>query len=142
MLFSASVGWWVAVGALLAVEMTTGTFYLLMLAVGAMGGAVAAHLDASFATQLITASLIGGGAVGLWHLRRQRQPASLPAQSNRDVNLDIGERVHVARWHADGTANVQYRGAQWSARYTGADAPAAGEFVIRAIDGSRLLLDR
>jgi membrane protein implicated in regulation of membrane protease activity len=142
MLLSASLGWWIAAGVLLAVEMTTGTFYLLMLALGAVGGALAAHLDAGFATQLTAAALIGGGAVGLWHLRRQRLPKPPAAQYSRDVNLDIGERVHVASWHADGTAHVQYRGARWSVRYLGADAPHTGEFVIRAVDGNRLLLDR
>jgi membrane protein implicated in regulation of membrane protease activity len=139
---SASVVWWVACGVLLAVEMTTGTFYLLMLALGAAGGAVAAHLDASLATQLITSAVLGGGAVGVWHMRRVRSPKAETAQFNRDVNLDIGERVHVTRWQADGSAHVQYRGAQWSARYLGTGTPATGEFVIRAIDGNRLLLDR
>jgi membrane protein implicated in regulation of membrane protease activity len=142
MLLSASAGWWVAAGVLLAIEMTTGTFYLLMLALGAVGGAVAAHLDAGFSVQMIAAALIGGGAVGLWHVRRQRLPVPAPAQFSRDVNLDIGERVHVAHWHPDGSAQVKYRGAQWSVRYLGAGTPAAGDFVIRAIDGNRLLLDR
>jgi len=36
--------WWIATGVLIAVELATGTFYLLMLAVGAAAGAMAAHL--------------------------------------------------------------------------------------------------
>ena len=42
---------------------------------------------------------------------RSRRPAAPPASANRDVNLDIGETVHVDAWNADGTATVQYRGA-------------------------------
>ena len=40
-------GWWIAVGLLVAAEMFTGTFYLLMLAIGMTAGAVAAHLRLS-----------------------------------------------------------------------------------------------
>ena len=35
--------WWLTVGALVAAELATGTFYLLMLALGAAAGAMAAH---------------------------------------------------------------------------------------------------
>ena len=33
--WSASTGWWLAAGVLVAAELATGTFYLLMLALGA-----------------------------------------------------------------------------------------------------------
>jgi membrane protein implicated in regulation of membrane protease activity len=137
---SPAVFWWIAAGVLVAVELATGTFYLLMLALGAAAAALAAHAGLAFAMQLVIAALVGGGAVAGWHQRRQRQPQSPPASANRDVNLDIGERVHVAHWLADGTASVHYRGAQWSARYAGDGTPAPGEFVIRAVEGNRLML--
>ena len=35
--------WWLLAGSLVAVELVTGTFYLLALAVGAVAGAIAAH---------------------------------------------------------------------------------------------------
>jgi len=38
--------WWLVAGALVALELTTGTFYLLMLALGAAAGAVVAHAGA------------------------------------------------------------------------------------------------
>jgi hypothetical protein len=41
---SASTLWWLATGALVVLELTSGTFYLLMLALGAAAGALAAHL--------------------------------------------------------------------------------------------------
>lgn len=134
--------WWIVTGVAVAVELATGTFYLLMLAIGLAAAAVAAHLGTDFATQLVAAALIGGGAVTVLHLRRAKQPASAPASANRDVNIDIGERVTVAQWNADGTTRVHYRGASWAARYAGTDAPAPGEHVIRAVDGNQLLLGR
>ena len=56
------------------------------------------------------------------------------------MNLDIGERVVVSEWHADGSTHVSYRGAPWNARYAGEGRPEPGEFVISGIDGNRLLL--
>jgi len=140
--WSAATGWWIVAGVLVAAELATGTFYLLMLAVGAAAAALAAHGGMAFSGQLVVASIIGGGAVAAWHLKRSRQPAAPPATENRDVNLDIGERVTVARWNTDGSATVAYRGATWQARWHGQGAPAPGEHVIRAVEGNRLLLDR
>ena len=140
--WSAATWWWVTAGALVAAELATGTFYLLMLAVGAVAAALAAHAGLAFSGQLIVAALIGGGAVAAWHLKRSKEPAAAPAGSNRDVNLDIGERVNVLAWQSDGSATVHYRGAAWQARWHGQGAPRPGEHVIRAVDGNRLLLDR
>lgn len=134
--------WWIASGALIAIEMATGTFYLLMLALGTAGAAIAAHLSLSPSAQMLTAAIVGGGAVVTWHLLRGRQLPAPPAQANRDVNLDIGEHVQVEQWNPDGTARVQYRGASWSARYQGDDAPTPGAYVIRELEGSVLLLGR
>ncbi|HOI65513.1 MAG TPA: NfeD family protein, partial [Thiomonas arsenitoxydans] len=35
--------WWILAGFFVAMELVSGTFYLLMLAVGAVAGALAAH---------------------------------------------------------------------------------------------------
>ena len=139
--WTASTAWWLAAGALVAVELATGTFYLLMLALGAAAGAVAAHLGLSGNLQIAAAAVLGGGAVVAWHLRRSSGAPKLPAGENPDVNLDIGSTVQVAHWQADGSARVHYRGAEWDARHVGAGPATAGEHTIRAIEGSRLLLD-
>jgi membrane protein implicated in regulation of membrane protease activity len=140
--WNAPTMWWVAAGVLVAVELVSGTFYLLMLAAGAVAGALAAHLGLGHAGQLVTAALVGGGAVVAWHLGRSRRGAGAPAQANRDVNLDIGERVHVDTWSAEGEARVMYRGASWSARYGGKGDAQPGTHVIHAIEGSLLVLHR
>ncbi len=134
--------WWIAAGLLVAAELATGSFYLLMLAVGAAAGAVAAHLGLAVVGQMVVAAIVGGAAVALLHMRRAGLPKAAPASSNPDVNLDIGQSVQVDTWSAEGLTQVQYRGAAWRARFIG-NAPAeSGRHVIRAVEGSCLLLDR
>jgi membrane protein implicated in regulation of membrane protease activity len=134
--------WWLLAGAAVAVELMTGTFYLLMLAIGLVAAALAAHLGLSQSAQLVVAALVGGGAVVGWHLLRQRRPREAPAQANRDVNLDIGETVHVVRWNPDGTTTVKYRGAQWTAVPAPGTIPVAGAHRIREVIGSRLVVEQ
>jgi membrane protein implicated in regulation of membrane protease activity len=139
---STATGWWVAAGIAVAAELGTGTFYLLMIALGLAAGAVAAHLGATASMQLVAAALVGGGGTALWYWRRRvREPDDdRAAHENRDVNLDIGERVHVRAWAADRTARVQYRGSGWTARLA-PDAPAVGgEHVVVAVEGNWLVL--
>ncbi|MFO1220848.1 MAG: NfeD family protein [Burkholderiaceae bacterium] len=135
-----AVTWWVVAGLLVAAELATGTFYLLMLAVGAAAGAIAAHLGWAFAAQCVAAALVGGGATAAWHLKRFRHPHSAPAEANPDVNLDIGQTVRIERWNDDRTAQVQYRGARWAVVFGGSGTPAPGEHTIVAVQGSRLVV--
>ena len=137
---SAPMLWWIAAGALVAVEMLSGTFYLLMLALGCAAGALAAHAGAGASAQVAVAALCGAGATGAWHLRRARTPRSAPAERNRDVNLDIGSPVQVPAWQDDRTARVQYRGALWSARLTDGAEATAGAHVIVSVRGNELEL--
>ncbi|MDM4765437.1 NfeD family protein [Pelomonas sp. SE-A7] len=135
-----AIAWWIIAGVLVAIELATGTFYLLMMALGAVAAALCAHLGLGFSAQLVAAAAVGGAAVAVWHSKRARSPRE-PAESNRDVNLDIGQTVDVGQWQADGSATVKYRGAEWQARFQGSGTPHSGRHVIRAVDGSCLLLD-
>ena len=135
--------WWLLAGAAVAVELMTGTFYLLMLAVGLAAGAIAAHLGVALIGQMVIAAATGGGAVAAWHWHRSKSPAPLPANANRDVNLDIGEPVHVAHWNADGTALVKFRGANWTAvAASPAEHAAPGDFRIKEMLGNRLVIEK
>ncbi len=138
--FSSATVWWVLAGLLVAAELLTGTFYLLMVALGLAGAAVAAHLGFALTPQLLTAALLGGGATAVWHWHRAKQPRSAPAHLNRDVNLDIGERVKVTAWEADGTARVSYRGSTWSARLAPGSDSAASDYIVSAVEGNHLVL--
>jgi membrane protein implicated in regulation of membrane protease activity len=139
--WSLATWWWIAAGVLVAAELATGTFYLLMLALGSAAAALAAHLGFGFGAQLMVGALVGAGAVAAWHLKRSRTPAGPAAAESRDVNLDIGETVHVADWGADNNGFTQYRGARWGVHYLGTGLPRPGTFVIRRIEGSRLFVE-
>ena len=134
--------WWIVCGALVAAELATGTFYLLMLALGAAAAALAAWSGAGGAVQILVAAVIGGGATLLWHFKKGAKVSSLAASANPDVHIDIGQSVQVANWGPGGSATVKYRGAEWQARFIGTGLPEAGGHTIRALEGSTLLLDR
>jgi membrane protein implicated in regulation of membrane protease activity len=138
--FPTATIWWFAAGVTVAVELATGTFYLLMIAFGLAAGAVTAHLGLGLNAQIVVAALLGGGATAVWHWRRFRQPQAAPARENRDVNLDIGERVDVSAWAADRTARVRYRGSDWTARLAPGAVACAGEHRVAAVEGNWLVL--
>jgi membrane protein implicated in regulation of membrane protease activity len=132
--------WWVAAGLAVVAELSTGTFYLLMIALGLACGALAAHLGLNGTWQVAAAAAVGAGATALWHWRRYSQPHSLPARENRDVNLDIGDAVAVSAWAADRTARVQHRGTDWTARLQPGCAAQAGPHKVVAVEGNWLVL--
>jgi membrane protein implicated in regulation of membrane protease activity len=132
--------WWVLAGVAVAVELATGTFYLLMLALGMAAGAIASHLGFGVPLQIVAAAAVGGGATAVWHWRKVKGGPALPAAQNRDVNLDVGERVHVSRWTAEHTTRVQYRGSQWEARLAPGSPAHSGEHVVAAVEGNWLVL--
>jgi membrane protein implicated in regulation of membrane protease activity len=134
--------WWVAAGIAVAVELGTGTFYLLMIAVGLAAGALAAHAGAPESWQFVVAAVVGGGAVAAWHLTQGRRPARPSTRSDPDVNPDIGEMVHVDAWQADGSASVQYRGARWTVVAAPGSAQEPGQHRIREVVGNRLVVEK
>ena len=139
-LSNASV-WWIAAGVAVAAELATGTFYLLMIALGLAAAALAAHFGAAQPIQLLVAAVIGGGSTVLWHWRRvSRAGPGVPTAQDRDVNLDIGERVHVTAWQSDDTAQVSYRGSTWAARLQPGARALPGEYVVAGVEGNWLVL--
>lgn len=134
--------WWLLAGGAVALELLTGTFYLLMLAIGMVAGALAAHLGANLVVQIAVAAVVGGGAVVLWHWSPRNQRREPQAQANPNVNMDIGETVHIAAWDADGTASVHYRGAHWTAIHRPGITPTPGIHRVAELVGSRLLVDK
>ncbi|MFD2379132.1 NfeD family protein [Ottowia pentelensis] len=133
--------WWIITGLLVAAELATGTFYLLMLAIGGLAGALTAHAGADQYTQMIVAAVVGAAAVFACYWVRRRRPGDPSPRADRSVNLDVGEVVQIEHWNADGTAQIRYRGAQWTAVYRGAAAPQAGRHRVVELEGSRLLVE-
>lgn len=144
--------WWVIAGILVAVELATGSFYLLMLALGCVAGALAAHAGLGTALQIAATAIVGGMSAGALYVRRRKtlaQAAGNPmgTQNDPDLSLDLGQTVHVALWQPDGSALVQYRGASWAARLNtpqpaSAGLPEPGTYRIIGMQGNQLLLDK
>jgi len=128
--------YWMLVGfVLLIVEMTMGTFYLLVLGVAAFTGALAAWLGAPPGIQ---AAVVGAVAiVGVFLVWRLRADDVGAVSTN---SLDIGQRVTLDSWvdQAAGVARVRYRNAQWDARVIGATGKPGEVFYIRNVTGSVL----
>ncbi|UJW82640.1 NfeD family protein [Hydrogenophaga sp. SL48] len=132
--------WWLLGGALVALELFTGSFYLLMLALGATAGALAAHLGWSPSAQLVAAAVIGSAAVVGLYLNKRRRPGDPSARSLRSVNLDVGETIQVDVWQPDGTASVKYRGAQWTVVRAPGTPPEPGLYKVSELIGNRLMV--
>ena len=116
-----------------------------MIALGLAAAALATHLGAGNAMQIIIAAVVGGGSVLVWRGIKQKQPAPLEASVNADVNLDIGGTVQVDTWAAEGTSTVNYRGAKWSVSHRNPQATAthsAGAHRIVEVIGSRLIVEK
>jgi len=134
--------WWLAAGTVVGIELLTGTFYLLMLAMGLAAGALAAHTGASLVVQLVVAALVGGGAVAISYHLKKRRLSDPSARADRSVNLDVGEIIHIEAWNPDGSASVQYRGANWTAIHQPGITPSAGAHRVCELVGSRLLVEK
>jgi membrane protein implicated in regulation of membrane protease activity len=137
-----STGWWLLVGALVAMELLSGTFYLLMLALGAAAAAIAAHLGVPLVAQMIVASVAGLVSVALWYQLKKRRPGDPSARAQRSVNLDVGEIIQVDTWLSDGSAQVKYRGTLWRVIQRPGSAPAPGAYRVAELVGSSLLVDK
>lgn len=136
--------WFAAACVLVILEMATGTFYLLMIAIGAATGGIAAFAGMHGASQCVIAA--GVAAIATYALRRSRlgQPERLDAARDPAVNLDIGQALEVGEWRvlpgAAATTRVMYRGALWDAELASDGIAVPGLFMIREIQGNRLIL--
>ncbi len=136
--------WWVLTAVLVVLELVTGTFYLLVLALGCAGGGIAALAGIGISGQIgVTALVCMAGWAYL--RRRQKQKSLLVGSSAGDsaVNLDVGEILDVVAWQGKRTCEVRYRGAVWQADLAaGVDLSEArpGRYVIEQVVSNRLVL--
>jgi membrane protein implicated in regulation of membrane protease activity len=133
------MNWLVGAGILVIAELFTGTFYLLMIAIGLAFGGGAALLGASGPIQTLVAAAVGLGATSILHRSRFGRPARQGANRDQNVNLDIGARLSVASWDG-GRARVMYRGALWDVELGPGALAEAGEYRIVEVQGSRLIV--
>lgn len=133
--------WWIAALAVIAFELTTGTVYLLMVAIGLAAGGLAAWLGHGFVAQLLVAAVLATAGCLVVQRWRARMPPQPESQRNANVQIDLGNVVTVDAWQPDGTALVQYRGAQWAAKLDSAQGTATtGAHSIVAMQGNTLVL--
>lgn len=137
-----STWWWILAGITIAAELLTGGIYLLMIALGLACGAIAAHLGLSAPLQISAAALVGVLAVLFCRRIRGRRQPELPASANPDLNLDIGETLHVPEWNSDGTARIPYRGSQWTVSLRQGSMPTSGLYRVIEVQGNRLIVDK
>lgn len=127
--------WFMLAFGLLALEMATGTFYMVMLAVAVAIGGVAALLGIGLPLQITLAAL--AGIIGTVALRRMKSTRPTDAASQ---SLDTGQPVQLITWREDGSARVYYRGAEWDAEPEFAGMPREGTLYIKEMHGSKLIL--
>ena len=132
--------WWVLTGVLVALELVTGTFYLLMLGLGSVAAALAAMAGYDLSTQLVTAAIVGG--LGVVMLGQWRKHQTNTAQEAQNQHLDLGSTVEVDAWDAQRTAQVKHRGAAWTAVLAPGQSAAPGAHRIQAMAGNRLVLEK
>ena len=132
--------WWIAAGVLIVAELMTGTFYLLMIALGFLAGALTYELGAPLDVQLIVAAVVGLAAVvTLRRSRFVRRRRTTDASTDPGVNLDIGATLAVAAWR-NGRARTMYRGAEWDVELAPGEPENAPLYEIKAVRGSCLVV--
>lgn len=130
-----------AIAALIG-ELASGTFYLLLVALGLAAGGVAAWMDVGLQWQLIVCAAVGLMGLGILRATRVLKKREVDDRRNADVHLDIGQTVNVESWSEARQARVWYRGAHWQAELASDQAPEPGLYQIAAIRGTRLILSR
>lgn len=127
----------------MAIELATGTFYLLMVALGMVAAALAAHLNLDQTTQIVLAAFVGLGALMGLYVRRKLVRGRPRSKSKGSANdLDVGQTVLIQTEQlSDQGATVHYRGTNWLAQSVTGLALSAGWHRIVKVEGPRLLLE-
>lgn len=131
------VCWLVAGLLLVGVDMLLGTFYLLVMGLAAGCGALAAWGGLSVGWQFsvfAVATIVGSLIV-------QRFRSAKPTVSDALQQPDVGQNVTVKKWNDDGTTQVSYRGALWTAYTAQQSELSVGVWRIVRVEGTRLLIE-
>ncbi len=133
---------WVVAGFVLVIaELVTGTFYLLVVGVGAFVGALAAWLGGNELVQAVAGGAVAIGGVFFVHHWHRRNRAGESEGANL---LDRGQPVVLEGWTNEQAhiARVKYRGTSWDARLAaGHEHPAPGTTLyIEGQEGNTLVV--
>lgn len=135
--------WFILVGVCLILELLTGTFYLLFLALGLLAGGVVSGLGFSIYIQIIafiTTSMLC--IFGLRVFGMSKKGNGHHTGKNSSLNLDVGTLLSVTQWDSPRKTKVSYRGAQWQAILADSIPGDAlpGDYIISDIQGLVLVL--
>ncbi len=127
---------WAAAGLILVIaELVTGTFYLLVLGIAALAGAVVAFFGLGFWGQAIVSAAIAVVGVVWIHQRRSRMES--PAMSSPDLGQPVTWESWCKSW-------VRlwwgcYGGAWWESRVADEGGVQPGDMLyISAVNGNTL----
>jgi membrane protein implicated in regulation of membrane protease activity len=133
---------WVVAGFILVIaELLTGTFYLLVIGIGAFAAAGVAWIGANGIVQAGVAGIVA--VIGAWlvHMWHDAQPKDTPHTSNF---LDRGQPVVLESWANEEAqvARVKYRGTTWDARVVALAEPVVpgSTLYIEGREGGLLLV--
>jgi membrane protein implicated in regulation of membrane protease activity len=140
---SAWMIWLSLAGLVVILELFTGTFYLLMIAIGLVAGALTALFHGSSEMALIVAAIVGLTTTIVLHKSKYGWKPNKNVGKDPNMNMDIGQTITVNDWQDQGNgryvARAMYRGAMWDVELEHA-AAYSGVFVIQEMQGSRLLV--
>jgi membrane protein implicated in regulation of membrane protease activity len=127
---------WLIAGLVLVIaELITGTFFLLVLGIGAFAGAAVAWGGLGIWPQtLVAAAVAVAGVIWVHFWRKGSVQKQMPS-------LDLGQRVVFESWVSKEShlARVRYRDTTWDAHIDGPAEGQAGEVLfIVAVNGSTL----
>jgi membrane protein implicated in regulation of membrane protease activity len=133
---------WIVAGFVLVIaELVTGTFYLLVMGLGAFAGAFVVWLGGNTLLQAVAASVVaiaGAMMVHHWHAAHRKQ------DEGHANFLDRGQPVILEGWvdEKGRIARVKYRDASWDARLSRAeDKPPPGTTLyIEGQEGNTLVV--
>lgn len=129
------VAWWILAAVLVGLELTTGTFYLLVYGLAAAAAGLVAWLGFGWGIQLLAAAVIAVlGTLSLRHWKRDTHDPEAIVQ-----DMDIGQRVQIESWRGD-RGQVKYRGALWDAEAESSEVDPEKPLWIRAVRGNTLIL--
>ena len=133
---------WLVLGTILGIaELLTLTFYLGLIAVGAVAAVVAAGVGAPAVLQGVVFAVVSGGLVVAVRPVARRHRTGTPQIRTGAVAL-VGSTAVVVQTVAAGQGQVKIRGEIWSARpYDGRQAIPVGAVVdVLEIDGATALV--
>ena len=132
-----AIPWLILASVFLILEMLTGGFYLLVLALGFAFGALLQWLGISSVIQLFSVSFLI--FIGFFALRFWREKQAEPLLT--EESLDVGALVVVISW-SNKVGRIRYRGTEWAAISASPQLwPAETQVTICRVEGSIFVVE-